>query len=184
MKAAVAKSIIFTTFINDANIAMSGCFFIGNNAINLTHFKRRLVSLVIDADGKWLCHVLFMQVVPALSHIHGKYHKQSHSNFGRREMPKKRFNSRPIKECRTERQRQRACGCFNPRSHIGSDHSTTRQITRFNGFNPRPHVGSDPPSFVSMSIDLRFQSTPPCRERHGIKVDGRTLRKVSIHAPM
>lgn len=52
MKTAVAKSIIFTAFINDSNIAVSRGFFIGNDAINLTHFKRRLVSLIIDAEGE------------------------------------------------------------------------------------------------------------------------------------
>ena len=59
MKAVVAKSVIFTAFINDANIAMSRGFFIGYDAINLTHFERRLVSLIIDAEGKLVGHVLF-----------------------------------------------------------------------------------------------------------------------------
>lgn len=62
MKAVVAKSVIFTAFINDANIAMIGGGFIGNDAINLAHFERSLVSLIVDTEGKvsgkmiFFCH--------------------------------------------------------------------------------------------------------------------------------
>lgn len=38
MKAVIAKSVIFTAFINDANIAMIGGGFIGNDAV--THSPR------------------------------------------------------------------------------------------------------------------------------------------------
>ena len=71
MKAAVAKSVIFAAFINDANIAMGSGFFIGNDAINLAHLKRSLVSLIVDTEGKLACKMCHNYPI-RLRAFHGK----------------------------------------------------------------------------------------------------------------
>ena len=87
MKAVGAKSIIFTAFINDANIAMIGGGFIGNDAINLAHFERSLVSLIVDTEGKvsWKM-IFFCHNQPrkgSLSLIFFQYHALRTNKFQR-----------------------------------------------------------------------------------------------------
>ena len=75
------------------------------------------------------------------------------------------------------------CFCFNPRSHVGSDHLYTMCVRCLLSFNPRSHVGSDSYFFKILSTLLLFQSTLPRRERHEDTSRTDRLASVSIHAP-
>ena len=79
------------------------------------------------------------------------------------------FNPRPHvgSDAALIRERQ-PHGCFNPRPHVGSDPSRLSFPSGERGFNPRPHVGSDRLEHLPFPA-RRFQSTPPCRERLGVR---------------
>ena len=64
-------------------------------------------------------------------------------------------------------QRVVSYACFNPRSHTGSDMTTTGHNYAHRRFNPRSHTGSDPRRGHQLVGLLRFQSTLPHGERQG-----------------
>ena len=71
---------------------------------------------------------------------------------------------------------------FNPRSHEGSDQTSTQSILTILYFNPRSHEGSDLRQSAS-TCQKSFQSTLPRGERQA--ADSIQARKgiISIHAP-
>ena len=56
-------------------------------------------------------------------------------------------------------------GCFNPRSHEGSDRQYAQSGKPVISFNPRSHEGSDGYSKWAKNLKNEFQSTLPRRER-------------------
>ena len=56
-------------------------------------------------------------------------------------------------------------GCFNPRSHEGSDTPGYGKLRKSMSFNPRSHEGSDQIRIIQIDQKERFQSTLPRRER-------------------
>ena len=95
--------------------------------------------------------------------------------------------------------------CFNPRTHVGCDSTSSRWKTKLSGFNPRTHVGCDTLQSSDLKLNELFQSTHPRRVRLDIMIkakadlkfqsthprrvrphchDGRSRHSsVSIHAP-
>ena len=80
---------------------------------------------------------------------------------------------------------RRPAWCFNPRpparSDILEDHLDHLLL---GGFNPRPPARSDEKKFRDKVHYLKFQSTPPCEERHRPQPCPNRLTEVSIHAPL
>ena len=71
---------------------------------------------------------------------------------------------------------------FNPRSHEGSDQTSTQSILTILYFNPRSHEGSDIRPKRDRKCGCIFQSTLPRGERpKAIGVD--VSKIISIHAP-
>lgn len=52
MKAACHERIIFTAFVNHAEIAFGGRFFIGNDSIQLADFQRSRIVRVVETNYK------------------------------------------------------------------------------------------------------------------------------------
>ena len=72
--------------------------------------------------------------------------------------------------------------CFNPRTHVGCDHSILHSAAARRSFNPRTHVGCDMKAVIGTWNVLQFQSTHPRRVRPLILLGSQT-DYVSIHAP-
>ena len=74
-------------------------------------------------------------------------------------------------------------GCFNPRSHVGSDDfdwlNKVRPVVSIHA----PMWGATAPVLI-LSLSSMFQSTLPCGERHYLPKPWHDVRQVSIHAPM
>ena len=73
--------------------------------------------------------------------------------------------------------------CFNPRTHMGCDHTSGSLLCRDLSFNPRTHMGCDYCPFCGKKYVEEFQSTHPHGVRHPRARSNLAILAVSIHAP-
>ena len=72
---------------------------------------------------------------------------------------------------------------FNPRTHVGCDHTARTLFLTSWYFNPRTHVGCDVSPRLLSALASQFQSTHPRGVRHRITPALEDCSEISIHAP-